>query len=246
MDNFEEIHRLREEYESSLDEAEARRNEYYRAIQKLNLSGVPLREIAESLGVSHQRVHQIVTGEAQVRSSKKRKLAQGGSAMLIAIVLVLAGAGIRSFGRVAPTPTANGVSQVRVPDVFGHAAVEAEQMLEQGSLCIGSIQATGSGQSLYTVTSQSPAAGSLVGRLTRVNVKLPGPTPTKVTLELLPNGHIPILSPPGSSSASIRLMFPSALCPGPIEVFGQAIDFTYFSPKHVSEITLLTGAGGSA
>jgi hypothetical protein len=37
--------------------------EYHHAIKKLQLAGGSLREIAEALGLSHQRVHQIVEGD---------------------------------------------------------------------------------------------------------------------------------------------------------------------------------------
>lgn len=84
---FEEIRRLRDEYESALDEAEARRADYHLAIQRLHRSGMPLREIAEGLGISHQRVHQIVSGE----SPKKRSRA--ARATLAASVVMVVGAG---------------------------------------------------------------------------------------------------------------------------------------------------------
>ncbi len=38
------------------------RGDYHAAIRRLHLSGGSLREIAEALGVSHQRVQQIVSG----------------------------------------------------------------------------------------------------------------------------------------------------------------------------------------
>src|SRR5438876_8017168 len=85
MDNIEEIRRLRDEYESTLDEAEARRSAYHQAIRKLYMSGVPLREIAEQIGVSHQRVHQIVGEEPPDRKRKRRAVgAVGVLALLVA------------------------------------------------------------------------------------------------------------------------------------------------------------------
>jgi len=41
-------------------EAEVTRAEFHRAVRRLQLAGGSLREIAEALGLSHQRVHQIV------------------------------------------------------------------------------------------------------------------------------------------------------------------------------------------
>jgi DNA-directed RNA polymerase specialized sigma24 family protein len=55
--------KLREEYDRALDAAEARRVAYHEAVLDLYHSGTPLREIAKELGLSHQRVHQIVSGD---------------------------------------------------------------------------------------------------------------------------------------------------------------------------------------
>jgi len=41
-------------------EAEMARADYHHAVRQLHLAGAPLREIAQELGVSHQRVQQIV------------------------------------------------------------------------------------------------------------------------------------------------------------------------------------------
>lgn len=54
------VRKLRDRYEARLDEAENARGEYHHAIREVHDSGVPLREIAEELGLSHQRIHQIV------------------------------------------------------------------------------------------------------------------------------------------------------------------------------------------
>jgi hypothetical protein len=88
MDNFEQVRRLREEYESALDDAETRRSAYHKAIRKLYLSGVPLREIASQLGMSHQRVHQIVGDEPSSRKRLRRSIVGG------AAILILASSGI--------------------------------------------------------------------------------------------------------------------------------------------------------
>lgn len=50
----------RERLEAAQDEAERARADYHRAIRRLHLAGTTLREIADALGLSHQRVHQIV------------------------------------------------------------------------------------------------------------------------------------------------------------------------------------------
>jgi ClpX C4-type zinc finger len=48
--------------------AEVARDEFHRAIRRLQLAGGSLREIAEELGLSHQRVHQIVEATGGSRS----------------------------------------------------------------------------------------------------------------------------------------------------------------------------------
>jgi hypothetical protein len=47
--------------------AEVARAEFHRAVRRLQLAGGSLREIAEALGLSHQRVHQIVEGAGGAR-----------------------------------------------------------------------------------------------------------------------------------------------------------------------------------
>jgi ClpX C4-type zinc finger len=49
-------------------DAEVARLEFHRAIRRLQLAGGSLREIAEELGLSHQRVHQIVEATGGSRS----------------------------------------------------------------------------------------------------------------------------------------------------------------------------------
>ncbi len=48
--------------------ADVARTEFHRAIRRLQLAGASLREIAEELGLSHQRVHQIVVATGGSRS----------------------------------------------------------------------------------------------------------------------------------------------------------------------------------
>jgi len=98
MDQVEHVKKLREEYERALDAAESRRSAYHEAVLELYQGGVPLREIAKELGLSHQRVHQIVSGEPPRRSKLPR--AAGGAA---GVVLLLAAA---TFGalRLAHAP----------------------------------------------------------------------------------------------------------------------------------------------
>ena len=49
-------------------DAEVARAEFYRAVRRLQVAGGSLREIAQALGLSHQRVHQIVEASGGSRS----------------------------------------------------------------------------------------------------------------------------------------------------------------------------------
>jgi hypothetical protein len=56
------------------DWAEELRIAYYQSIRRLHATGASMRDIADALGLSHQRVHQIVNGGGDVTtSSPKRK-----------------------------------------------------------------------------------------------------------------------------------------------------------------------------
>jgi hypothetical protein len=55
------------------ERAEAERREYHRAVRRLHLAGASMREIAEALGVSHQRVHQMVEDAGGSPGWKPRK-----------------------------------------------------------------------------------------------------------------------------------------------------------------------------
>jgi len=54
-------------------EAEVARAEFHRAVRRLQLAGASLREIADALGLSHQRVHQIVESAGGSRRWRSRQ-----------------------------------------------------------------------------------------------------------------------------------------------------------------------------
>lgn len=58
-------------------DAEVARAEFHRAVRRLQLAGGSLREIAEALGLSHQRVHQIVESAGGSRSWRKSRAGAG-------------------------------------------------------------------------------------------------------------------------------------------------------------------------
>jgi hypothetical protein len=103
MDSFDRIRQLRDTYESALDEAEVARAEYHRAILKAHRSGVSLREIAEQLGISHQRVHQIVTPPGRSRRTRRAGRAVAG---VVGAALVVGSVGLFLSSR--NTLTSNG------------------------------------------------------------------------------------------------------------------------------------------
>jgi ClpX C4-type zinc finger len=57
--------------------AEIARCDFHRAVRRLQLAGASFREIADALGLSHQRVHQIVEAAGGGRRWRKRRLKDG-------------------------------------------------------------------------------------------------------------------------------------------------------------------------
>lgn len=112
MDRFERVRRLRDEYEAALDEAERLRAQYHREVVKLYRSGVSLREIAEHLGVSHQRVHQIV-GVSEPRRSRRR----GVTGTVGAALVLLVGTGLLLTRSLGPPQEGSGDAQTKLSDV---------------------------------------------------------------------------------------------------------------------------------
>ena len=53
--------------------AEVARADFHRAVRRLQLAGASLREIADALGLSHQRVHQIVESAGGSRRWRSRR-----------------------------------------------------------------------------------------------------------------------------------------------------------------------------
>jgi hypothetical protein len=92
----EDVKQSRADFEARLDEMDVAKERYYETVRRLYKAGMPLREIAEAVGVSHQRVHQIV-GEEPTRSRVKRAVAKraraGGAALIFALAALWAAAG---------------------------------------------------------------------------------------------------------------------------------------------------------
>lgn len=120
MDKFERIQRLRDNYESGLDEADRLRDDYHREIVKLHRSGMSLREIAEGLGMSHQRVHQIVSPHEDQPRSRTRRTAYGAAGgMLLLLVagslFLLNGSNQRALRWAEPSSSATVTGPCFVP-----------------------------------------------------------------------------------------------------------------------------------
>jgi hypothetical protein len=64
---------VREQLARLESDAERKRVEYYQAIRRLHSFGMSMRDIADALDLSHQRVHQIATGGEQMPSSTPQR-----------------------------------------------------------------------------------------------------------------------------------------------------------------------------
>src|SRR5919106_5660940 len=79
-----EVKAARADFEARLDDLDVAKERYYETVRRLYKAGMPLREIAEAVGVSHQRVHQIV-GEEQTRSRVRQAVGKRARAGGIAL-----------------------------------------------------------------------------------------------------------------------------------------------------------------
>jgi hypothetical protein len=224
MDDVEEVRRLRDEYEGALDEAESKRAEYHRAIKKMHLAGVPLRDIAEQLGISHQRVHQIVTGESP-QPKRKRAKTIGGVAVLILVVAASVG-GAFAYTRRGPfTPIPRGPlasNVIQMPRVTGLSVVDAQRLLAQNDICVKQITASGTGEAADDVAAQSPAGGALITKGADVSIEVPGPERSFSLIGL----RVPLLHTlTDSKAAPLSVTPPPASCGGELSVFRVSISF---------------------
>ena len=71
-----EAERARERLVVSQHAAERARADYHHAVRRLHVAGGSLREIAEALRLSHQRVHQIIDEAAEPTRRRWRRRAQ--------------------------------------------------------------------------------------------------------------------------------------------------------------------------
>ncbi len=157
------VKKLREEYERALDAAESRRSAYHEAVLGLHRGGTPLREIAKELGLSHQRVHQIVSGEPPRR--RKLPRAAGGAAGM-AVILAAATVGALRLAHAPPfTPSAR-TSTVSVPNVLNEPEPVAARRLTNAGLHVRVIHRERTLPPMFDgrVYAQSGPAGEHVAR----------------------------------------------------------------------------------
>lgn len=120
MDGLEHVKRLREDYERALDEADARRGAYHEAVLDLYQQGIPLRQIASELGLSHQRVHQIVSSEpGGPRARVWRRAAGGAAGAMLLIGLAFGGLRLAQAPPFGPTGSSRGSEQASFQALSG-------------------------------------------------------------------------------------------------------------------------------
>ena len=131
---IERVRTARATYESKQDEVAEARAAYYSAVSTLHQAGMPLREVAEELGLSHQRVHQMVSEAPTTLGRRIRKAAKAGGLGLLIAVLSIGVSGLLSLDKPLPiesaAPTASedaAESDQQSPTVgSGHGRFEVE------------------------------------------------------------------------------------------------------------------------
>lgn len=90
-----DAHVAREAVEAAEDQLVQVRERYHVAIRQLAADGMSLRDIARELGLSHQRVHQIVSGAAtKPAEPKRRRRITGVAAVVLVAALAASGVGL--------------------------------------------------------------------------------------------------------------------------------------------------------
>jgi hypothetical protein len=102
---IEDVKEARAEFEARSDDLEIAKERYYGAVRRLYERGMPLRDIADAVGVSHQRVHQIV-GDQRPAGRVKRAAAKQARAGGAALLIVLAASWIATSRPPQPTQEA--------------------------------------------------------------------------------------------------------------------------------------------
>jgi hypothetical protein len=140
----------RDRMEGAQDELERARGDYHRAIRRLHAAGGSLREIAEALGLSHQRVHQVVESGSMIDPSPAQHRSGPTTQAVVrcsfcnlnqkAVKKLIAGPGFYICDRCVRVVLRLGHSDsrlkaTRVGDKQSVAVVEAEQPKTTCSFC---------------------------------------------------------------------------------------------------------------
>jgi len=121
--------------------ADVARAEFNRAVRRLQLAGASLREIADTLGLSYQRVHQIVKAAGGSRRWRKAKTPRPGPCSFCGrtaekVKTLIAGPGVFICDRCIPVASqAVATAEPAGPPAAAIAPVAAEAMTEKCSFC---------------------------------------------------------------------------------------------------------------
>ena len=122
--------------------AEVARAEFHRVVRRLHLAGASLREIAATLGLSHQRVHQIVEAAGGSRRWRKgAKIPRPGPCSFCglpveAVKTLIAGPGVYICDRCIPVASeAIATGEPGGAPAVAVAPVAAEAITEKCSFC---------------------------------------------------------------------------------------------------------------
>jgi hypothetical protein len=122
--------------------AEVARADFHRAVRRLHLAGASLREVAAALGLSHQRVHQIVEAAGGGRRWRKgAKSPRPGPCSFCglpaeAVKTLIAGPGVYICDRCIPLASqAIATGEPAGPPAAAVAPVGEEAMTERCSFC---------------------------------------------------------------------------------------------------------------
>lgn len=120
-----EAHTAADRVRALEDQLESAKADYWRTIRRLHLAGASMRELAEALGISHQRVHQILEDGGVRRWRRRRredpaaqrlcsfcgheqrqvrKLVAGPGGVYICDPCIMAAVGVTSSGRPSKDP----------------------------------------------------------------------------------------------------------------------------------------------
>lgn len=95
---IEDAKKARAALEDRLDAVDRAKADYHDAVRAAWAAGVPLRAIANELGLSHQRVHQMVNGDEPASASARRKRLGKAALTTLSVwvlrVLVVAAGGV--------------------------------------------------------------------------------------------------------------------------------------------------------